>query len=89
MDQQSCGERTLVSMSQRSSWISSPCIQGRRHCLPSSWIPEAGPDCCEVAMDQPEWNPNTFIPWICGIYFFINSRDAVRKVAGLGDNLYE
>lgn len=48
-----------------------------------------GPRCCEVATEQPEWNPNTFIPRICGIYFFINSGEAVRKVAGFGDNLYE
>lgn len=87
--QQSCGEWTLVSISQRSAWILSFCIQGERHCLPSSWSLEAGPGCCEVATEQPEWNPNTFIPWICGIYFFINSGEAVRKVAGFGDNLYE
>lgn len=89
MAQQSCGERNSVFISQRSSWILSLCIQGERYCPPSSWSPEAGPGCYVVATDQPEWNPNTFIPWICGIYFFINSREAVREVAGLGDNLYE
>lgn len=29
--------------------------------------------------NQPEWNPNIFIPGICGIYFFISSREAMKK----------
>lgn len=40
---------------------------------------KAGPDCCEVATNRPGQNPNTFTPWIRGIYFFINSRGAVEK----------
>lgn len=86
MAQPACGAWTLVSISQRSSWILSLCI-----CVKGIVCPAAGPHCCEAATHQPEWNPNTFIPWICGIYlfFFINSREAVKKVAGLGDNLYE
>lgn len=29
--------------------------------------------------NQTEWNPNIFIPGICGIYFSISSSEAVKK----------
>lgn len=74
-------EWTQASVSLLGSAVPLPLhMRGGRHHLSSYWNPGVGPELLLlVKRNGPEWNPNVFIPWICRIYFFISSREAVKK----------
>lgn len=75
------GRGSLVSTSLLGSPVPLPFhIQGGKHHLSSFWSAGVGLELLLVAKkNRPEWNPNIFIPWIRRIYFFISSREAVKK----------
>lgn len=74
------GEWSLVSILPPGSGVPAFLIRGGRQPLSSSRSPGQGPSCYYVTRkNQPEWGPNIFILWICGIYFFISSREAMKK----------